>query len=151
MPDLETIRTAIIAKLEAVANIGLVHNRQRFAAKEEIFRELYIQEAQLLGWHVRRVATREISPNSGRWIGDHDWEIRGYQGFSDVDESELAFDALIEAIRDAFREDETLGGVVFSTVTDRRAGIEVAESLPVMFTGVLCHSCKLLLTTQYLN
>ncbi len=149
MADLETIRAAIVDVLEGIEDNGLVQPFERYAKTEAGLQDLYVSDGRLFGWQVRRVATREISPDLGRWICRHEWQIRGLMALNDANESELVFDAQIEATRDAFRADETLGGVVASTVTESRAGIEVVESLPVMFAGVLCHSCKLALTTEH--
>ncbi|MCP4700274.1 MAG: hypothetical protein GY862_25995 [Gammaproteobacteria bacterium] len=44
---------------------------------------------------------------------------------------------------------QTLGGVVCSTVDDSQAGIQIVDSMPVMFAGVLCHSAKLKLNTWH--
>jgi len=71
----------------------------------------------------------------------------------DADSTELTFDTLIESIRDAFRDDDSLGGLIFSTVIDNKsnqAGVQVDETAPVLFAGVLCHSARLSLTTRHL-
>ena len=56
-------------------------------------------------------------------------------------------DRLIEAVRVAFRHDETLGGVVETTMSDGRAGPQLDDSGPAMFAGVLCHHARLTLST----
>lgn len=65
----------------------------------------------------------------------------------DETQSELAFDNLIEAARDAFREDETIGGAVETTTVDGQAGLQLDDSGPSMFAGVLCHHARLSLAT----
>lgn len=146
MVALADIRAAIAATLRAVPNIGVVHDHEPYLKTEAKLRELYVEGGLLLGWHFRRVATREVSPAIGRAIERHAWQIRGFMAFNDAGTSEVAFDDLIEAIRDAFRADETLGGAA-STIDDEAAGIQVEDSGPVMFCGVLCHSARLALTT----
>ncbi len=155
MPTVAEIRNAIVATINTVAGIGQVSGYERYAKQSADMLTFYRTQDdgggadKILGWHVRRVATREISPDVGRYVVDHDWQIRGFMSLVDAEETELAFDALIEAVRDAFRDDDTLGGVVDSMITDERAGVQVSESVPVMFAGVLCHSARLSLTTRH--
>lgn len=152
MLDLAAIRAAIVAKLMTVPGIGLVHDYERYAKAEKDFRDIYKSGERILGWHVRRVTTRETSKIVGRHEGLIGWRIRGYMSIDDVAQSELEFDALIEAVRAAFRSDQTLGGSVDSIVTpdgQHLAGLQLDDSGPVMFAGVLCHGCTLSLTTRY--
>lgn len=153
MPDLATIRAAIVATLQSVPDVGRVYDRERFAKNEKEFRDLYKAGDLLLGWHVRRRATRESSDALGRWTVTHEWQVRGFRALDDAGASELAFDGLIEATRDAFRADESLGGVVDTTVLgdgpDDPAGLQLLESGPVMFCGVLCHGARLALFTRH--
>lgn len=153
MSDLATIRAAIVAALGSVPNVGLVHSYERFAQHEKAFRDLYQSGGQLLGWNVRRRATRESSDALGRWTVTHEWRISGFMALNDAAATELEFDDLIEAARDVFRADETLGGVVATTVIgdgpDDPAGLQLLESGPVMFCGVLCHSARLALFTRH--
>lgn len=153
MSTLAQIRAAIAAKLRAVTDIGQVHDWERYAAQQGDFRGLYTTEIggvkQVRGWHLRRIATSETSPAVGRNVVTHEWEIRGFCALDDARQTETVFDTLIEAVRDAFRLDETLGGVVASTVTEEIAGAQVEESLPVLFAGVLCHSVRLRLATRH--
>lgn len=145
---LATIRSAIVAKIETVAGIGLVHRYERYAVQQEAMRQLYLTGGNVDGWFVRRVETVERSRAIGRYIEDHRWAIRGFRSLVDADASELAFDATIEDMRDAFRADETLGGAIDSTLVDDLAGLQVDDSGPVMFAGVLCHAASLTLWTR---
>ena len=59
-------RAAIVALLASVPDIGIVHDRERYAANEAAFRDLYLYrsgtpEAQLRGWWVRRVGLLLVS------------------------------------------------------------------------------------------
>lgn len=148
MSDLPTIRAAIVAKLSGIPDIGVVHEYERFARAEKDFRDLYADGDRIRGWHIRRVATMEKSPAVGRWYTTHEWEIRGFIGLDDAGRSEIVFDGLIEAIRDAVRQDESLGIDGCITVDTDTAGIQLVDSGPVMFGGVLCHSARLTLRTH---
>lgn len=153
MPTLDQIRAAIAGKLSAVPNVGRVHDYERYAAQGGEMKALYVATIagapQLRGWFVRRVRTREDSDDLGRYVVTHGWQIRGYLALDDAAASEKTFDALVEAIRDAFREDENLGGLVSSTVVEDAAGAQVEDSAPVLFAGVLCHSARLRLATRH--
>ena len=147
MSDLETIRGAIVARLAAVPGIGAVHRYQRYTAWEPGLRRLYESNGTLLGWSVRRVATAERADAASYNQVVHRWRIEGVMSLNDEAASELAFDALIEAIRDAFRADETLGGAVETTAVDGQAGPQLEDSGPAKFSGVLCHHARLGLAT----
>lgn len=155
MPTVKQIRDAIKAKIITVANIGVVHTYERYAKDASKFAEFYKfgNPARILGWHVRRVSTREHLIDTERWSVLHGWRIRGFKSLDDADATEESFDDQIEQIRDAFRLDDDLGGLVFSLMNPQNSeiGIQVIEHVPVMLAGVLCHKAELGLTTQHLN
>jgi len=151
--SLDAIRTAIVATMNTVTNVGIVHDYERYAKLEAEFKALYVAQiagkGQVRGWYVRRLATREVSQVIGRYQVTHEWLVRGFMAIEDAAGSEKVFDTLIESVRDVFRTDETLGGVVSSTVTRDAAGLQLEESVPVLFAGVLCHSARLKLITTH--
>lgn len=154
MPTLTEIRSAIVAKIQTVPDVGIVHDYERYLKDLAKLRELFETPGPgggiLRGWLVRRVGTREVSTSIGRNHVINRWQIRGYMALSDKEASEKAFDLIIEQIRDAFRADENLGGVIDSIVmTDGVAGIQVDDSGPVMFGSVLCHGARLSLNTSH--
>lgn len=141
------IRDQIVAKLTTVAGIGLVHRFQRYATKQSDFKALYESGGKVLGWFVRRVSVTEREDVSSYNREVTRWRIEGVMSLDDAAETEIAFDNLIDAARDAFRADETLGGVVETTVVDGQAGLQLEDSGPAMFAGVLCHHARLSLAT----
>ena len=156
---LSAARSALLGVLGAVPAIGIVHSRERFASSEAEFRKLYQYipaqaddafgtDPHVRGWYVRRTATTEVNAN-GRILNEHRWLIRGYMAFKDAVESELIFDDLVERIRAAVRVDTTLGlpGLLGGSIESER-GVQVASAGPVMFTGLLCHSAMLELSTR---
>lgn len=149
MATVEQTRDAIAVKLGGVPGAGIVHRFERYATKQSDFRTLFEIDGQVRGWTVRRVATREESPAVGRWRVTHRWQIRVYMSLDDAAESEVAFDNLVEAARDAFRADETLGGLIDDTVSGPVSGLQLDDSGPVMFAGVLCHAARLTLHTRH--
>ncbi|GAB4184229.1 MAG: hypothetical protein OHK0024_24390 [Thalassobaculales bacterium] len=151
-PTVTNIRTAIAARIAGVAGAGKVHTHERYAADIATLKAMYVTGGTLAGWYVRRIGTRETSPHPGRWIVVHRWRLVGFRGFEDAAASELAFDELIEGIRSAMRSDDTLGGLVDTCIVDGgagEAGVQVVDSGPVVFCGVLCHAARLDLATRH--
>lgn len=153
MSDLAVIRAALCALMAGVPDVGHVHAYERYAREEAKFKELYVYtpatgHKQVRGWHVRRAVTQERSLGVGRTLVKHTWRVRGYMALSDADASELVFDALIEALRDALRADPGLGGLCQQNpADDGDDGLQVVDSSPALFCGVLCHTATLELST----
>ena len=133
------IRAAIVARIQSVPDVGIVHDRERYLRAEERFRRLYVVTApndseQLRGWWVRRESVRETQPSIGRRLDVTSWRIQGYLALSDEAATETEFDALIESIRDAFRADLSLDGTVdaggLGTEPD---GLQLLDVGPVTF------------------
>lgn len=158
-----THRTAIVAMLNTVTNVGAVHDEERYAREQAKFQTLYLWQPptvppadpppkQLRGWFLRRVRTAERTLGVGRVLNVHSWQVRGFMALDSDAGSGKAFDDLIEAIRTAYRTDATLGGAVQPGPLGVAGGMQLTESGPVVFTGVLCHGATLLLDTyEYLD
>lgn len=156
--SIAAVRSAIVARLISVANIGVVHAYERYANDLARLKALYWSPTHnaVRGWYVRRPATSETGNIQARSVEQIRWRIVGLMSLDDAAASETTFDELIEAVRDAFADDETLGGTVDQcTDPENKAGescIQLDDSGPVMFGGVLCHACRLGLTTvRYLD
>lgn len=145
--DMELIREAIAAKIEGVADAGIVQRHERWAQRQDKFRARYEQDSKIKGWFVRRIRRRARVLTYAVNEVQHSWVIRGFRSFNDESASEIEFDRLIENIVEAFRADDTLGGTVITCTTPQAAGLQLNESAPVMFAGVLCHGAELELTT----
>lgn len=152
--SLATHRTALVALLNGVANIGRVHAYQRYARAEADFAALYLHTLpdgakQLRGWQVSNVEIEEKTLGVGRVVVRYGWRMRGYMALADAQATELAFDSLVEDVRAAYRADPTLGGA--AEVDDELDGIQKLDAGPVLFCGVLCHSALLgVKTKEYL-
>jgi hypothetical protein len=155
MPTPTQVRAAIKAKLVAIADIGVVHDYERYIREPSKLQALYVSgdPARLRGWHIRRISTREFLEDIARWRVVIGWRIRGFMAVDDEGTTEKTFDDLVEAIRDAFRADDDLGGLIFSCVdpSSDEAGVQLINHQPVLFCGVFCHHAELGLTTQHLN
>lgn len=156
MSTLQQHRAAILAKMLTVEQLGRVHDEEPYAREQAAFQALYLWDIgggqkQLRGWHFRRTATREVTLGVGRVMNAHTWRMQGFMALQ-TPGSGKAFDDLVEQLRDAFRADETLGGVTVPGPINQPTGLQLLDSTPVMFVGVLCHAATLQLTTYaYLN
>lgn len=149
--SLETIRAAIRERMEAVAGIGTVQPYERYAKAESQFAALYMTgegaDRQLLGWHIRRVATREFAYSSLQNRIEHDFVLRGWMALQDERQSEILMDGLVEKLRAEWRRDPSLDGIFDAPVPDGQPwGLQLVESQPYMLGGVLCHGVRLTFT-----
>lgn len=156
MSVLQLHRMAIVDKLDSVPACGIVHSEEPYARTQAAFQAAYAWEVgdgttQLRGWFLRRTGTREMTLGVGRVMNAHTWRIQGFMALQ-TPGSGIEFDELIETIRQAFRLDETLGGVSQPGPLNNPTGVQVIDSGPVIFAGVLCHGAALQMQTYaYLN
>lgn len=146
-----SVRAALVEALSQVEGIGTVHNRERYVANNEGLLNLYCVRGDgnglISGGFVRRASVR-VSPLSATAVTVVErWEITLLRSFVDADESEIAFDNLIDRVL-ALRREETLSGAVDTTWVGNTAGPQLENSEPVMFVGVLCHRAALFVETQ---
>lgn len=153
MSQTAAIRAAILATLQAVPDVGRAHGFERYAADRTRMRTLYVANIgglqQLRGWFVRRRSFSSTRTGAVRRTVTINWEIVGYMAIGDEAETELAFDALIDVIAQAFHDNPNLSGAVTTTIFDDGAGVTLVDSAPVMFAGVLCHAATLRLQTRH--
>ena len=145
-------RAALLATLQAVPNIGVVHAYERVSNDLAKLKQLYFSEAhsQIRGWFIRRVRVREIGLMQPRYLEVVEWRINGFMAIDDSAETELTMDTLIEALRDQFRTNNTLSGTVLKQgllQKDAERGLQLEDFGPYMFGGVLCHGARFALTT----
>jgi len=148
MPE-ATIRTAIYNILGAVADIGKVYDYERWAADWTAFINLFKTTIgavdQIRGWEISRRSVGEkqavIKIGSQAHEDDHLFVIRGYMGVSDANATEKTFNALIESIRTAFRDNRNLNGAC-----ERHGRIQAPIIEFRLFGGALCHYAELNLT-----
>lgn len=156
MVTLAQIREAIRARVAAVANIGAVNDYERYTDQMSALRTLYVASIggsdQLRGWHIRRLRKNESYIDLERWVVVNHWQIRGFMALDDATGTEKTFDNLVEAVCDAFDTTPTLvaePNYAEVILDEESAGVQVPESGPVMFAGVLCHSARLTLATRH--
>ena len=107
------INAEIVDTLEDVSGIGVVHAYERTSRSPAKYLELMRDtDGAVNGWTVRRRATASMRYDSNIIIRDtHRFEISGIYGpVNDSSASESTFQALVDAIKDAFKADYTLNG-----------------------------------------
>ena len=143
------IRTQIYAILGAVTDVGKVYDYERWAADWATFINLFKTTIagvdQIRGWEIGRRSVKEqritLGISSSGNEKSHGFLIRGYMRVNDSEASEKIFNALVEAIADAFRANRKLNA------TAERHDFIQAEIIEFrLFGGVLCHYAELSLT-----
>lgn len=142
-----------MALLKTVSGVGVVNAFEPLAANLDALKRYYLSagSGKLRGWYVRRSATQETGEIFERGIEYSTWRIQGYIAVSDDGASEIAAQDLVESMRQVFREDRELGGLIATQSAPGsrgEIGIQLREFTTVMFCDVLCHSIKLELSTE---
>lgn len=155
MTSTQRIRNELQALISSVPGTGQVHPYERFAVKSQEFARLYQQGQRVQGFFVHRQGSREYQYSSQLNRVRTRWVIRGFASLVDAEATELAFDDLLDALRAAVRARPVLydaaDNALAHTSTDDGAGLQLDESGPVMFAGVLCHGATFSLTTEHLE
>jgi hypothetical protein len=154
------IRTQIRAVMAAVADVGVVHEYQRYGKDMPALRAFYFSapHQQIRGWYIQRTSTAETGRIHTRSVECIKWNIHGFMSLDDSAESEKTMDTLIESLRTAFRTNDTLNGTVAQCTIpapnggSKESHLQLEDFGPVMFASVLCHAAKCsLYTLRYLD
>lgn len=156
MTTLATIRAAIKARLLTVANIGQVHDYERFAATQAAFLGLYqtgvAPNARILGWWFDLATERRMEVETGLLRVVRSWQLIGFCGLEDADGTAKIVQDLCQAIVIAFVADRQLGGAVIDQrdldANRTAVGPQIDGVQLVMFAGVSCHRASLRITTE---
>lgn len=141
------IRQQIATTMKAIPDIGKVYDYERWAADWNVFISLFKDATgKILGWEIARIGLQTSTISNQEDEDQHQYVIRGYMGLQDAARSEIAFNALIESVRLAFRRSFTL-----SDTCELAQPIQVTVIEPRTFGSVLCHYCELRLTAQEIN
>ena len=135
-------RSMRIDILSAVPAVGQVHDYERWSNDWNKFLALFQDPAtkQILGWEITRVAAPTDKLDNIEELVAHNYVIQGYMGLNDALATEKTFQALIEAVKAAFRNQHTLGGLCMDAGP---LSLEICEARN--FGSVLCHYTKLTL------
>lgn len=158
------VRQAIVATLQAIPDIGRIHDRERYAQQAAALVDLYGwagapdisqpgRRPQLRGWFVSLIGESHHGRRVGRRVCVAEWRIVGLLGFDDEAASELTAAALARAVVEALAADPTLGGLINrqadpASPRDGLSGPQIKRLEPVMFAGRLVHRVTISLITE---
>ncbi len=112
-PSIATIKTSIKTKLDAIANIGTVHDRIRKSNTPEEFAELFIDPAlELIQTWMIECATSdgEEDPAGDLFLDRRGVIIHGYRGFDDEGNSTEDLEALAGLVESALQGEDSIFG-----------------------------------------
>jgi hypothetical protein len=144
----ESIRLKMKEIIERVPGCGFVHDYERWSTDWNKFIALFKDPAssKILGWEIsRRNASGTYISNSEEEVSA-DYIIHGYMGVQDADRTDIKFNALIDALRDQFKADMTLGGL-----NQGPQGFNCGTIEPRSFGSVLCHYCEITIPVTYIT
>ncbi len=147
MSTYSDLRDALVARINTVANIGLVHNRERYSSNWTDylaqFASTISSQKQVRGWWVTWdgiPAAWEDGSAFGRIAEQYVFTVRGVQGMDDSANTEGTFGDLIEAVKAAIRNQASLSvaGVESYSIIVTVPTLELRQ-----FGSVLCHYAEL--------
>lgn len=101
--------------LESVSGIGVVHTYERYSRSIAEFLYLMTSGGKVNGWMIHRASTdskREVYPLIERY---HEFKITGLYELDDANVSEVTFQAILDAIFEAFKSNNTLNGTALDS------------------------------------
>ena len=145
-----TIRGQIKIILQGVSGIGVVHTRRRYSRSRAVFKELMSSGGKVNGCMVYRQATpaeRFDVPNITR---THHFKIVYLYELDDESASEDTFQALLDAIFEAFKSNYTLNGTAMNSgpIQIENVDTDIIESEKEQVPGTLVHMAELSLIAE---
>jgi hypothetical protein len=148
------IRAGIIALVEGVSDVGVVHDYIRFTANWSDFLDFFKTtidgQAQIRGW----MLTMERMPNQKMTGGSsalhrrlYHYRLRGYMGLDDSAETEKTFLAIALAIIQELEQYPLLNGVLSNGTFEDWPYIEFFEART--FGGAVCHHAEIAFTVYH--
>lgn len=154
--DYETMNHNILAILQGVSDVGILHDRIRYADKWQTMLDLFQlsnfqppipgepapEEGILLGWMLTRTGLEPVDDDSsfGATFHLHHMQLQGIMAFSD-DGSELVFQSLINRVVAALEGNSDLWGELDVEQGLRRPVVPVIDLRK--FGSMLAHYCEM--------
>jgi hypothetical protein len=134
------VRQKVFEIISAVPNVGKVYNYERWAVDWNKFINLFKDTAssRILGWEICRGGMQSQKIDVIEESRTHGFKAKGYMAVNDAQASDIEFNAIIEAICNAFKGNHTLGGTCLDA-----GPVAVPIIEPRMFGSVLCHYAEL--------
>lgn len=156
MTTYTSIRDALVTLIEGVdPDVGTVHGRLRWANNWKTFLDLFAHEMSdgsgnvIRGWFLTRTAIQPVVADStfaspagyDQFYRHNAIVIRGIMGFSDENDSESAFQSLVDKVVFALDQDANLHGA--SNIL-QSTGPTVVRNIEVrVFGATMCHWAEL--------
>jgi len=121
------IRAQIKTELEKVSGIGVVHTYERYSRSLAELFELMTKSSKINGWMIHRASTdskRETLPLVDRY---HTFKITAIYELDDAAASEVTFQAILDAIFEAFKSKNTLNGTALDSEPINIDSVETEE------------------------
>ena len=139
----------IKSKLEAVTNIGVVHDYYRYAANPSTFITLFSYtptggSKHIRGWEITRIRAPEHK--RGAFFRHHVFKLTGYLSLKDANATDKTFQALIDDICEKFRtaaDGATWYYLDGDNGDNAPCQVEIIE--PRIFGEILCHYTEIIL------
>ncbi len=128
-----TIRDHIKAELEAIADIGSVHDYYRFLKGKNI-KNLLFKDGELNAWFIRKMGEGNVWHGPGELHRTHLVDLVGVMAINDTKTSEITFLATIETVINLFSGEYTYGGSCYSLKPPL-----LKQHQHKNFAGSLCH------------
>lgn len=137
-----TIRAAMKAALETVANVGKVNAFEPLAVREEDFKTCYVDRrlGYVLGWSIARESAEETRSSHRTNLVGHTLVVRGVRALAEGGATDTEFQGLVDAVLAVMRKNQVaLYGA--SVVEVGPPQLRITE--PRTFAGYTVHYCEI--------
>lgn len=139
------IKNETKAVMDAVAGIGVVHARMRFL-RDLKDQEQLLKDGKLNAWFISREGSRlqDENINQSYTTETVGLVIHGFYGVNDADDSETAFDALVDAVMLALNAARRAATKLNATVrTAEPPQLRLTDFRMFGINQVLCHHAEI--------
>lgn len=145
------IRNQIKSIVESASGIGQVHDRVRSVLSDSDFQNIFLNASKVNSWFISLESSEEIPRilgvgSSGANTLIYNYQIEGWYGVSDLNSSEIIFNAIVSDLRGKFRNNITLNNTCFF-----HERIKIQKLGHDNKFGNLCHYINLLLVVNEIS
>lgn len=148
---LAAVKTRIVAQILTVSGIDKVYNRMRNLADDSVKKdELSDTDGRIHVWMVTRESSRwqDLAQNQVTNQRRDQLVIHGFYAVRDSDDSEAAFDALIESVMTAINADRRASSKLGDTVANGEPpSLRLQDHR--MYANTLCHHAEIVLPVDF--
>lgn len=115
--------------ISAVAGIGIVHDYERSSRSPAEWLDIMTSGGKINGWTISREATESEWEYHTTNRLRHIFKIKGYYAVDDANASEKTFQELVDLVRKAFNNNETLTGTSLRLIAEANGDEVATEAL----------------------